>query len=112
MDNIKLGQLVRTCEGLYNICCFYGTPLVSGKDSMKNDFRGTDKTGKPLTISTIPTLLITAMAHCRMDALQTSNFKREGDLIYLLGDWGEGLLGSEYEQMYELDGAKIAKKLI
>ncbi len=33
----KLGQLVRACRGLYDACRAYGTPLVSGKDSMKND---------------------------------------------------------------------------
>ena len=39
----KLGQLVRTCAGLDEICRYYGTPLVSGKDSMKNDFRGKNR---------------------------------------------------------------------
>ncbi len=27
----KLGQLVRTCQGLFDICIAYGAPLISGK---------------------------------------------------------------------------------
>ena len=98
----KLGQLVRACAGLYDICCHYGVPLVSGKDSMKNDFRGTNRKGEPLTISILPTLLVTAMAQCRIDKICSSEFKKVGDLVYLLGGWGKGLLGSEYEQIYAI----------
>ena len=101
----KLGQLVRSCAGLYDICCRYGTPLVSGKDSMKNDFRGTNRKGEPLTISILPTLLVTAMSQCRIDTMCSSEFKKPRDCIYLLGDWGKGLLGSEYEQAYAIKDA-------
>ena len=33
----KLAQLVRACRGLYETTRAYDTPLISGKDSMKND---------------------------------------------------------------------------
>ncbi len=33
----KLAQLVRACKGLNKACIDYGLPLISGKDSMKND---------------------------------------------------------------------------
>ena len=33
----KLAQLVRCCQGLREACEAYGLPLISGKDSMKND---------------------------------------------------------------------------
>lgn len=33
----KLAQLVACCEGLHDACVAYGVPLISGKDSMKND---------------------------------------------------------------------------
>ena len=33
----KMAQLVRACRGLADACTAYGLPLVSGKDSMKND---------------------------------------------------------------------------
>ena len=99
----KLGQLVRTCKGLYDICCTYGTPLVSGKDSMKNDFRGENKKGDLINISVLPTLLATAMGKAKMGYTQTGDFKKPGDLIYLLGPKGSGLLGSEYDEAFIVD---------
>ncbi|HWB76808.1 MAG TPA: AIR synthase-related protein [Nannocystaceae bacterium] len=52
----KLAQLVRCCEGLFEACVAHGMPLVSGKDSMKNDaWIGGVK------ISIPPTLLVSVM---------------------------------------------------
>ena len=99
----KLGQLVRTCHGLYDICKAYGAPLVSGKDSMKNDFRGKNKRGEPLTISILPTLLVTSMAQINTNRTVTSEFQRPGDIVYLLEDSKEGsLLASELAEMIKL----------
>ncbi|MDQ7087500.1 MAG: AIR synthase-related protein, partial [Acidobacteriota bacterium] len=52
----KLAQLVRTCRGLYESCTAYGVPLISGKDSMKND---AVIGGKRISIP--PTLLVSAI---------------------------------------------------
>ncbi|MFC1545727.1 AIR synthase-related protein, partial [Gemmatimonadota bacterium] len=52
----KLAQLVRTCQGLHDSCVAYGVPLISGKDSMKND-----STRGGVKISIPPTLLVSAM---------------------------------------------------
>jgi len=99
----KLAQLVRTCEGLYDICLEYGTPLVSGKDSMKNDFRGKNRKGDPLTISILPTLLVTAMAKTDIRYTVTSEFKDAGDLIYVIGKKSYGLAGSELCELYKIE---------
>ena len=98
-----MGQLVRCCHGLYDIAKSYGTPLVSGKDSMKNDFSGKNGKGEPLTISILPTLLVTAMAKAKLGATQSSGFKAAGDVIYRLGITGHGLRGSEFACHYHLD---------
>jgi phosphoribosylformylglycinamidine synthase len=99
----KLGQLVRTCQGLYDICKAYGAPLVSGKDSMKNDFRGKDGRGMDINISCLPTLMVTAMAKVPMGASTGSAFRTAGDLIYVLGTEGtQGLAGSEYAYAFEV----------
>ena len=97
----KMGQLVRTCEGLYDICTVYGAPLVSGKDSMKNDFRGKDKRGEKIDISILPTLLMTAMAKTTVGIAPGSAFKQAGDVIYLVGGAGAGLVGSEYAALFQ-----------
>ena len=99
----KLGQLVRCCAGLYDICMQYGTPLVSGKDSMKNDFRGKNGRGEPRVISILPTLLVTAMSKTTMGATQTSAWKQAGDHIYLLGSLTQGLKGTEWAEHFVME---------
>lgn len=99
----KLGQLVRTCQGLYDICKAYGAPLVSGKDSMKNDFRGKDGRGVDINVSCLPTLMVTAMSKVPMGASVGSAFRAAGDLIYLLGGKSaQGLAGSEYANAFDV----------
>ena len=101
--DLKMGQLVRTCKGLYDIAKTYGTPLVSGKDSMKNDFRGRNGKGEPLTISILPTLLVTAMSKGSLTRSQSSSFKNSGDQIYWIGNRDAGLTGSEYAEHFHTD---------
>lgn len=106
----KLGQLVLACKGLFDICKAYGTPLVSGKDSMKNDYRGKNKKGDPLTISILPTLMITAMAKSKIGLAIGSDLKKAGDLIYLVGSAADtAMYGSEYAEFFETND--IAPKI-
>jgi phosphoribosylformylglycinamidine synthase subunit PurSL len=94
-DTGKAAALVRACYGMQKAALELGTPLVSGKDSMKNDFRG-KKDGNPITISVPPTLLMTAVARVNeVRFARTSDFKSAGDIIYLLGGESFGLAGSE-----------------
>jgi len=101
--DIKLGQLVKTCQGLYDICTTYGAPLVSGKDSMKNDYRGKDHQSRDITISILPTLLVTAMAKADIRHTVRSDFQNSGDFIYLLGANSKGLGASEFAQYFTAD---------
>lgn len=86
----KLAQLVLACKGLYDICLTYGAPLISGKDSMKNDFDDGQ-----LRLSIAPTLLVSALAIVpEPEQAQSSDFKNSGDLIYLLRAGTLGLAAS------------------
>jgi phosphoribosylformylglycinamidine synthase len=88
----KLAQLVRACQGLSATCRAYGVPLISGKDSMKNEsMMGGIKICVP------PTLLVSALGQID-DVRQavTLDFKQPGDAVFLLGDTGEHTGGSEY----------------
>lgn len=100
----RLGQLVRACEGLYVACKEYGMPLVSGKDSMKNDFRGKDAGGRDISIGVLPTLLVTAMAKAGMGRTPGSHFKKAGDVVFLLGAMEGGIEGSEYAALFGARG--------
>ena len=93
----KLAQLVRACEGLYDACVAYGVPLISGKDSMKND-----STRGGVKISIPPTLLVSAMG--RIDDVrlaQTPEPKEAGDVVYLVGETRSELGASEYARWAE-----------
>ncbi|GAB4301714.1 MAG: phosphoribosylformylglycinamidine synthase subunit PurS [Desulfuromonadia bacterium] len=88
----KMAQLVRANQALYEICTAYRIPLISGKDSMKNDYHdGVTK------ISIPPTILFSVIG--RIDDVRqavTMDVKRPGDLLYLLGVTRNELGGSEY----------------
>lgn len=99
----KTAELVRACEGLYDLAKCYQTPFVSGKDSMKNDFIGKDKTHKTIKISVLPTVLVTAIGALEnIQNAQTTFFKNPGEKIYLLGHLRQGLLGSVYSRYFDL----------
>jgi phosphoribosylformylglycinamidine synthase len=88
----KAAQLVRACRGLYEACVAYGTPLISGKDSMKND-----AVLGGVKISVPPTLLVSAMG--QIDDVRdsvTADFKRAGNAVFVLGTLGDDTGGSEY----------------
>jgi phosphoribosylformylglycinamidine synthase len=88
----KCAQLVRACRGLYDATQAYGTPLVSGKDSMKND-----SVMEGIKISVPPTLLVSAIGV--IDDVRDSMTlepERAGDHVYLLGTTRDETGGSEY----------------
>ncbi|MEA3365653.1 MAG: AIR synthase-related protein, partial [Candidatus Hydrogenedentes bacterium] len=88
----KLGQLVRTCEALFDACTAYDIPLISGKDSMKNDYKIGDH-----KISIPPTVLFTAAAIIRdINNVVSMDVKKPGDAVYVLGETRNELGGSEY----------------
>jgi phosphoribosylformylglycinamidine synthase subunit PurSL len=91
----KMAQLVRACKGLYEACTAYGLPLISGKDSMKND---AVLDGKKVSVR--PTLLISLTGVIRdVEKAVNTDFKRPGDLVYVLGMTKGELGGSSYERL-------------
>jgi phosphoribosylformylglycinamidine synthase len=88
----KLAQLVRANQALYDYCRAYDLPCISGKDSMKNDYRVGDT-----KISIPPTVLFSALGVVDdVTAVVTMDAKRPGDVVYVLGVTRAELGGSEY----------------
>ena len=84
----------------HNIAVAYGTPFISGKDSMFNDFKGFDENGNPIKISIPPTLLASSIAV--IDDVKKAvslDAKFPGDFVYVLGENSKELGGSEYFAM-------------
>ena len=81
-DQVKYtGMLVRANKALYDITTTYRIPCISGKDSMRNDYRIGDQ-----TISIPPTMMFSAIGKLPdVRKATTMDVKHEGDLVYLLG---------------------------
>ncbi len=101
----KMAQLVRANQALLDLCVPINLPLISGKDSMKNDFYdGSTK------ISIPPTLLFSVIGTIPdIRNAVTMDFKRAGDIICLLGATKNELGGSEYLAMQGYTGNKVPK---
>ncbi len=109
-DPKRLAQLKDAVKACYDTAVGYGTPFISGKDSMFNDFKGYDEKGNPISISIPPTLLISGMS-VMPDLFKSISpeLKNEGDLIYLLGDTNNELGGGEYFKMLGHIGNNVPK---
>ncbi len=90
-DPRNLGGLVRAAEACLDAALAYRTPFISGKDSLKNQFRGDDGT----LVQIPPTLLISGFGivddiehSCTMDA------KHAGSALVAVGLTQPGLGGS------------------
>lgn len=92
----KLGSLVRACIALYDCATQYSVPIVSGKDSMKNDYYSGER-----KYSILPTLLVTVLGKIdRVQLAVSSEFKKPGDIIYVLGTTHEEMGGSEFNKLF------------
>ncbi|MDB4819164.1 MAG: AIR synthase-related protein [Candidatus Thalassarchaeaceae archaeon] len=98
----KLAQLVRANRALDEVCRAYNLPCISGKDSMKND---ATLDGKKISVP--PTLLFSLIGnHSDVRKAVSSDFKKIGDKIYLVGETHQELGASELAFMLrdESDG--------
>ena len=99
----KMAQLVRSNMALRDMALATGMACISGKDSMKNDYVDED-----VRISIPPTLLFTAIATLPdVRRSVTMDFKKEGDIIVLLGETKDELGGSEFYQELGLLGNNV-----
>lgn len=88
----KCAALVRANMALYDFCKSYAIPLISGKDSMKNDY-GTGKN----KISIPPTLLFTLISKIEdVNKMVSMDIKGAGNFIYMTGETKDEMGASEY----------------
>lgn len=96
-DPERLWQLKESARACFDYAIAYGTPFISGKDSMFNDFKGFDENDNPVHLSILPTLLISAFGVIPdINKVVSLDAKLPGDLVYILGETYDELSGSEY----------------
>ena len=102
---LKAAQLVRASRGLSEICRAYGVPLISGKDSMKND---AVVGGKRISIP--PTLLASTIAIVPdVRRAVTLEAAVVGEVLLLVGDTREELGGTEWAASRGLAGGEVPR---
>ena len=90
-DPAVLGALVRTAEACRDVAVAFGTPFISGKDSLNNTYAGAD--GGRLDIP--HTLLISALARVPdVRRCVTMDLKEPGNDLYVVGFTRDELGGS------------------
>lgn len=102
----QLAGLVRAAKACYDMAKVYGTPFISGKDSLNNEY--VNSSGKRISIP--PTLLISAM--CVIDDIKQTlsmDIKEEGSLVYIVGETKNELGGSHYYGLRGLVGRNVPK---
>ncbi len=96
----NLGALVLAARACYDIAKAYGTPFISGKDSLNNEFRAEGK-----TIVIPHSLLISALSIVEdVRKCVTMDAKEPGNLVYLVGATHPFLGGSHYHLVNGVEG--------
>jgi phosphoribosylformylglycinamidine synthase len=99
----RLGSLVLASEGLRDAALAYGTPFVSGKDSLNNEFQVGGR-----TIAVPPTLLVSAF--CVVDDVRkcvTSDLKEAGNRLYVVGITRDEMGGSHLGLVRGAEGGAV-----
>jgi phosphoribosylformylglycinamidine synthase len=100
----RLGALVRAAQGCHDAALAYGTPFISGKDSLNNEY--VDAQGEKRAVP--PTLLISSlsvMADVRRAV--TMDLKRPGNLLYVIGETRAELGGTLYSRLQGAMGDRV-----
>jgi len=105
-----LGSLVRAALACHDVALVLGTPFISGKDSLNNEFSYTDAQGNKQTISIPPSLLISAMGQVEnVRQCVTMDLKRPGNLLYQVGLTRNEMGGSHFALVASLTGGEVPK---
>jgi phosphoribosylformylglycinamidine synthase len=103
-----LGSLVRAALACYDMAVALGTPFISGKDSLNNEFSYVDDRGQRQTIAIPPSLLISAMGQVDDVAkCTTMDLKQAGNVLYLVGETLDELGGSHYAMVNGFTGGDV-----
>ncbi|AMV16625.1 phosphoribosylformylglycinamidine synthase subunit PurL [Planctomyces sp. SH-PL14] len=104
-----LGSLVRAALACHDVAIAYGTPFVSGKDSLNNEFKYQE--GGENKVITIPSsLLISALG--QLDDIEqavTMDLKGAGNVLLLVGETRDEMGGSHFALVQGLQGGTVPR---
>ena len=101
----RLGGLVRAAQACYKFALDYGAPFISGKDSLYNEYAENNR-----SIAIPGTLLISAIGLVEdVNKCISMDFKKAGNLIYVVGQTHDELGGSIYFDNLNSLGVNVPK---
>jgi phosphoribosylformylglycinamidine synthase len=104
-DPAVLGSLVRAAEACRDVALAFGTPFISGKDSLNNEYRSADR-----RISIPGTLLISAMGIVPdVRKCVTMDLKEPGNELYVVGQTRDELGGSHLHLVTGQAGGSVPR---
>ncbi|MBM4433333.1 MAG: phosphoribosylformylglycinamidine synthase, partial [Chloroflexi bacterium] len=100
-----MGALVRAAQACYDMAIAYETPFISGKDSLNNEFEFEGR------LIAIPHSLLISAVGVTEDVRRavSMDFKKAGDLIYIVGSTQNELGGSHYLKVHGFTGNSVPK---
>jgi phosphoribosylformylglycinamidine synthase len=100
-----LGSLVLAAQGCHDLAVSYGTPFISGKDSLNNEY-----THEGRSIAIPPTLLISAIGQVPdVRRCVTMDLKEPGNVLFLAGQTRLELGGSHWLLVHGLEGGRVPR---
>ncbi len=104
-----LGSLVRAALACHDVALDYGTPFISGKDSLNNEFAYLDH-GERKTVVIPPSLLISALGQMAdIRRAVSMDLKQPGHLLFLVGQTHDELGGSHFALVNKLTGGRVPR---
>ncbi len=105
-----LGSLVRAALACHDLAQELGTPFISGKDSLNNEFAYVNAAGERETISIPPSLLISAIGQMEdVTRAVSMDFKQPGNRLYLVGLTRDELGGSHLGLVGAMAGGQVPR---
>tara|TARA_R110002095_G_scaffold97806_1_gene85880 strand:+ start:2434 stop:5349 length:2916 start_codon:yes stop_codon:yes gene_type:complete len=103
-----LGSLVAAALACQEFSIAYGTPFISGKDSLYNEFSFENEQGEKETVSIPASLLISAIGQIDdVGKAVTMDLKAPGNRIFLIGSTHDELGGSHFAFVNHLEGGQV-----
>jgi len=105
-----LGSLVRAAIACEDMAIALGTPFISGKDSLNNEFSYFDDAGDKQTISIPSTLLISAIGQVEDVAkCVTMDAKEPGNALFVIGQTKCEMGGAHFGLVNGLSGGQVPR---
>jgi len=105
-----LGSLVRAALACHDVALAFGTPFISGKDSLNKEFRYADSDGTRRSIAIPPTLLISAIGQVdNVARCVTMDLKEPGNFLFQVGATKDELGGSHFALVESMAGGDVPR---